>query len=312
MSSAQHVTSSPHPRPWEEKNPIVAGVLAFLIPGAGHIYQGRTIKGIIYCVSILGLFFWGQKLGEGMVVYGDITLTPPRVGPLSYVAQLGVGGFSLPAAFQNRRAKEPSNHSIKKLSAVFTAPFEGTLNPPEGTEPSRLAGTVRLEPAEGQFGPEVKGTFDGTLDGKPIKLELGGSNFELDRLVKAGTGRKLECGVVSGDGSGPRSRSIVGTVPRSLINSYGVTPDPGQLQDLNDRLGKAYELALVFTWIAGLLNFLAIWDCVNGPAYGFGDEHTSASDAKSKTAAAAGSPPPTDVKEEPNRVETAPVQKTPV
>lgn len=311
MSSASPVTSSPHPRPWEEKNPIIAGVLAFLIPGAGHLYQGRTIKGIIYCVSILGLFFWGQKLGEGMVVYGYINLTPPRVGPLSYVAQLGVGGLSLPAAFQNHRAKDPSNHAIKRLTAEFTSPFQGTLVPSEGTEPNQLVGTVRLVPAEGQFAPEVKGSFEGTLDGKPIKLDLGGSGFQLDPLVKAGSGRRLECSIADGDGAASRSRSIVGTVPRSLINSYGVTPDPSQIQGL-DRLGKAYELALVFTWIAGLLNFLAIWDCVNGPAYGFGDEHAAAGDAKSKSTAAAGSPPPPDSKDEPPRVETAPAQKTPV
>jgi hypothetical protein len=76
MSSVPPVSSSSHPRPWEDKNPWIAGVLAFLIPGAGHLYQGRTVKGIIYCVSILGLFFWGQKMGEGMVVYGDVTLSP--------------------------------------------------------------------------------------------------------------------------------------------------------------------------------------------------------------------------------------------
>jgi hypothetical protein len=306
MSSVPPVSSSSHPRPWEDKNPWIAGVLAFLIPGAGHLYQGRTVKGIIYCVSILGLFFWGQKMGEGMVVYGDVTLSPPRIGPLSYVAQLGVGGFSLPAAFQNKRAKEASNHSVRRLTAPFTAPFAGTLNPPEGTEPSQLVGTVRLDPAEGQFGPEVKGTFDGTLDGKPVKLELGGPRFELDRPIKAGSGRKLECGLSEGEGSNLRGRAIIGTVPRSLINSYGVTPDPAQIQDLNDSLGKTYELALVFTWIAGLLNFLAIWDC------GFGDEHTAAAETKSRAVAGAGPPPPAGTKEEPIRPEIAPVQKTPV
>jgi hypothetical protein len=65
---------------------------------------------------------------------------------------------------------------------------------------------------------------------------------------------------------------IVGSIPRSLLESYGVAPDQNQLQEVTGRLGKIHELALVFTWIAGLLNVLAIWDCVQGPAYGFGDE----------------------------------------
>lgn len=42
---------------------------------------------------------------------------------------------------------------------------------------------------------------------------------------------------------------------------------------MNRRLGgKRYEIALLFTWVAGLLNLLAIWDAYEGPAYGYGDE----------------------------------------
>ncbi|MFT5091852.1 MAG: hypothetical protein ACI93T_000671, partial [Porticoccaceae bacterium] len=39
-------------------------------------------------------------------------------------------------------------------------------------------------------------------------------------------------------------------------------------------------LALVYTWIAGLLNILAVWDALQGPAYGYGDEEPD-SDEKS-------------------------------
>lgn len=290
---------------------MVAGILAYLIPGAGHFYQGRTTKGLIYCLSILGLFLWGQKLGEGMVVYGEINLNPPRITPLSYVAQLGVGSLALPAAYQNQRAKLPANHTVRRLNAPFSAPFEGMLNPGDNGEPGVLIGTVRLEPSEGQFGPEVRGTFDGTLNGKPTKLELGGSKFELDRPVKAGLHRALECSVIDGESDSLKPRMIIGSVPRSWFNSYGVTPDPGQLQDVNDRLGKLYELAVVFTLIAGLLNFLAIWDCVNGPAYGFGDEHSSATMAKSSMPEM-GSLPPAGAKSEPPRAEPRSNPKSPV
>ena len=45
-------------------------------------------------------------------------------------------------------------------------------------------------------------------------------------------------------------------------------------------MGKFFELAKIFTWIAGLLNILAVWDAFEGPAYGYGDEEESTDEAK--------------------------------
>ena len=192
------VPSSPsqHPKPWEEKNPWISGLLAFLIPGAGHLYQGRTAKGLIYLCSILGLFVWGQKLGEGMVVYN----LPEKGGmlrnlTLSYAAHLGTGAVAMPALIQNQRASHPSNRIIRRLSRSLVAEFEGVLTPVEDSSAGRLIGTIRLESAEGSSGTEVRGSFEGTLDGKPTKLSLGGSRFELDPPIKAGFRRRLECGL---------------------------------------------------------------------------------------------------------------------
>ena len=322
MSSPSSFSTS-HPRPWEDKNPAVAGILAFLVPGAGHIYQGRTVKGLIYSFCILGLFFWGNKLGEGMVVYN----TPDRTAPwpirniaLSYAAQLGAGAAALPPLLQNRRAAN-DNPVIRKLTGPITAPFEGTLEPAESPESGLLVGTVKLEPLEGQFGVvDVHGTFEGTLDGKPVKLELGGSRFELDRRIKAGFRRRLDCSVIDPDAkSNSIPQWISGAIPRSFVDGYGAPPDPEQLQEINGRLGKIYELALVFTWIAGLLNILAIWDCVLGPAYGFGDEHLLAKDAASQSAQTSGTVPPPVAetahgtsKEDPPLAENRPAQRSPV
>jgi hypothetical protein len=49
-----------------------------------------------------------------------------------------------------------------------------------------------------------------------------------------------------------------------------------------------FELALVFTWIAGLLNILAVWDALEGPAYGYGDEEPEPSEGERKGATATG------------------------
>ena len=274
MSSPSPTQHPPHPKPWEEKNPWIAGLLAILIPGAGHFYQGRMLKAVIYSVSILGLFIWGQKLGEGMVVYN----LPDKGGvfrqvALSYAAQLGTGACAVPALIQNKRAGQPSNVVSRRLTRPLNADFVGRLTPFEQPDTGRLAGTVRLEPFEGDYGHEMRGTFSGQLDGQPVELKLGG-RFELDKPIKAGFRRKLECGVIDGDpAANVAGRVMDGTIPRSFVDAYGSPPDPEQLQEINGRLGKLYELALVFTWIAGLLNVLVIWDCLCGPAYGFGDEH---------------------------------------
>ena len=50
------------------KNRHLAALLAFLIPGAGHAYQGRYFKAVIYSVGILGLFFWGMAMADWKAV----------------------------------------------------------------------------------------------------------------------------------------------------------------------------------------------------------------------------------------------------
>lgn len=321
MSSPSSNQLPPHPRPWEEKNPFIAGLLAILIPGAGHFYQGRMLKAVIYSVSILGLFIWGQKLGEGMVVYN----LPDKGGvfrhvSLSYAAQLGTGAVAYPALLQNRRAERPENRELFQLTQPLTAEFVGRLTPSEQPDTGRLVGTVRLESIDGQFGKEVDGTFSGQLDGEPVELKLSG-RFKLDKPIKAGFRRKLECGVVDGDpGANRAGRVMVGTIPRSFLDAYGVPPEPAhagepaQLDEVQGRLGKLYELALVFTWIAGLLNVLAFFDCLFGPAYGFGDEHLEMLPAENSAAPAPHTETPRGGSPsiEPPRPESRPAPKAPV
>lgn len=259
-------------KPWEEHNVFASLVLAVLIPGLGHLYQGRTIKGLIYLFGILGLFLWGVVLGEGIVVYNLPERGATRQITLHYAAQLGAGAVSYPALWQTRRMAK-DNHAVRQLERPLSAKFSGHLiNMTSEKVEGHLIGTVKLEPTKGEYGAETAGVFTGTLEGKPIELPLEGS-FYLDPPIAAGFRRTLKCNVAAAteDGSSPGTM-ITGFIPRSLVNSYGVPPDPDQLQEVTGRLGKQHELALVFTWIAGLLNILAIWDCVQGPAYGFGDE----------------------------------------
>ena len=51
------------------KNRAMAAFLAYLLPGAGHYYQGRKQKAILFATCILSLFVVGFIIGKGRVVY---------------------------------------------------------------------------------------------------------------------------------------------------------------------------------------------------------------------------------------------------
>jgi hypothetical protein len=55
----------------------VAAFLSYLIPGLGQIYQGRTAKGIVFCLCVYGLFFYGMYVGSGSVTVNGTTYTIP-------------------------------------------------------------------------------------------------------------------------------------------------------------------------------------------------------------------------------------------
>jgi TM2 domain-containing membrane protein YozV len=92
------------------RDPVVAAVLAWLWPGAGHMYQGRYQKGTLFMVCILGAFFFGLILGDGKVVYASWSAKNPDARRWQYILQLGVGLPAMPAIVQQQqvsRGKDP-------------------------------------------------------------------------------------------------------------------------------------------------------------------------------------------------------------
>jgi hypothetical protein len=274
----------PRRKPWEEKNLFISGLLAYLIPGLGHFYQGRWFKGCVYSVCILSTYFLGLKLGEGAVVY-----SPPKARGNSalmlYIAQVGVGLPALPAVYQQRRAADPTNRALYELTQPLEADFTGDLltTGPGGTvHDGVLAGRLSLKPGGDGPIPVTRGTFVGTLNGAPIELDISGG-IELDRPIAAGYRRRLECSVARASDQHPQETKILrGAIPRPFQDGYCAPPDDEQIEDLNRRLGKVYDLAIACTLMAGLLNILAFWDAVDGPAYGFGDEPPPENPAEKK------------------------------
>src|SRR5947209_7462575 len=86
----------------EISHPYRAAFLAWLVPGLGHIYLGRTGKAILYATCILSLYFLGFALGEGKIVYWRWVnpLNNPEKFCLHYVGQFFVGLPALPALIQ--------------------------------------------------------------------------------------------------------------------------------------------------------------------------------------------------------------------
>ncbi|MFO0919388.1 MAG: DUF6677 family protein [Planctomycetaceae bacterium] len=294
MSSSSE--KSPHPKPWEEMNPILPGIMAFLIPGTGHLIQGRYFKGLIYLVCIHGAFFTGMCLGEGMTVHNKPVANAQgwRKISLSYAAQFPVGIWALPALIQPQRVESQfagvRNQLEKDKSEIPTeSSFRGVIEAAGSGSvdyQGPLVGTIRLDTQDAvMLNRDVHGEFIGTLNGEPFERKLSGG-FAIDKPIGASPRRELRIRMERSSEDHPNlDLMLQGSIPRPLWNWYEVPPDTDQLKAITGRLGKYYELALVFTWIAGLLNILVIWDCVKGPSLGFGDE--TPADGKSSSSGGA-------------------------
>jgi hypothetical protein len=66
----------PDPSPIDLKNPALAALLAWLIPGLGHWYQGRRAKSVLFFVCVMGLFVYGVYLGGDSKTYAAIDVYP--------------------------------------------------------------------------------------------------------------------------------------------------------------------------------------------------------------------------------------------
>jgi hypothetical protein len=131
----------------ELREPWLAALLAWLIPGAGHLYQGRTGKGLLFFLCIMGTFVFGMWIGEGKVVYASSPGDQPW--RWQFYCQAGVGLPVLPALLQKGR-REGRPHPI--LGNFMAPPAKGPLDLTDDFEhvskqPNELAlWTVKMHP----------------------------------------------------------------------------------------------------------------------------------------------------------------------
>jgi hypothetical protein len=102
------------------RDPALAAFWAWLIPGAGHWYQGRRSKAVLFFVCIMGTFVYGLYLGGGRVVYASWRPDDHR---LPYLCQIGVGVAAMPALVQAYRARS-GDHFFKQSKFMVPPDLE--------------------------------------------------------------------------------------------------------------------------------------------------------------------------------------------
>lgn len=266
------------------KQPLLAAVLGFLLPGLGHWYQGRRFKAAIFSLGILILFGWGQVLGEGQATYSRLVVRTSSESPqfsvkppasktsYGFWAQVLVGIPAFPALLQEARFNNADN-SVRFLDSEVSSDFVGALieTTRQGDIRTPVTGSLQLAPTLPEGSRTVTGEISvATADGGTASYRLGGE-IQLGRAVFGSPRRAIECRLVDDTGSFLSAR-IEGTIGRSFLNWYMAPLDSAELDRLHGSLSRQYDVAAVLTWIAGLLNLMAIWDAAQGPAYGYGDE----------------------------------------
>ena len=133
---------TPEPTPAVALPPRVysplAGVLSYLVPGLGQIYQGRLAKGVLFLVCLYGLFFYGLYLGSGQNVYIETPSEPGRAARdqrlfqvvldrARFYGQMWIGVAAWPAVWQYL-TYTPGEEEHKVLGKLERMPTVAELN----------------------------------------------------------------------------------------------------------------------------------------------------------------------------------------
>jgi hypothetical protein len=211
------------------RNPWIAGLLAWLIPGAGHFYQRRWAKAILFFVCLTGTFYYGIALGSSRTVYMPRTKYDPRTS-WSFLPQLAMGVHSFPAVLQCQ------------LVQTRRAPILGNYMAP----PVLLGDSVPEDWAREQWSKKEE---------NGVKPDFAEKDFIEDQRP----GYRKYAPENHGDSFYPAVLS------EPVFNEK----KPNQYSIWNSKLGFQYDLGVTFTQIAGLLNLLVIFDAACGPAFGY-------------------------------------------
>ena len=186
------------------KDQYLAALFAWMLPGAGHLYQKRYAKGFVFMVCILSIFVFGLGLTKGRCVYAT-----DSAGTLNYyyIGQFPVGLPALPAIVQSIKTSG-GNDPFFELCERFPADYKN----------SDLAFT------------------------------------KIDRSKAGETFEDL-----------PRERTLKDGLMAPPAGPY-FEGDKDTLAMWHQDYKHMFEIGVLYTFVAGLLNVLAIYDAFCGPA----------------------------------------------
>jgi uncharacterized protein DUF6677 len=206
----------------------LAAVLAWLLPGAGHIYQRRFGKGLLFMVCILATFYYGLSLGSSNVVYASFRKADGNIkqddSRYAYLCQVATGLPALPAIIQAKRMQNPNPK---------TPLWDGYMAPPV------------------LIGQEVTKDWAHRLIEKWPPRELGAPvPFERSDFLNL---------------DNPQVNFAEYNPERHKQGGLDFNSMPNELSVWHIHHGSMFDLGTVFTMIAGLLNVLVIFDAWGGP-----------------------------------------------
>jgi hypothetical protein len=124
--------------PQRDFSPL-AGLLSYLVPGLGQMVQGRLGKGLLFFLSLYGLFFFGEYLGDWRNVYiyentnaqrlaqnGKGRLLEAVADRARFFAQFWIGIAAWPAVVQHFTFNPEAPHPT--LGNYQRRPTEAELN----------------------------------------------------------------------------------------------------------------------------------------------------------------------------------------
>ena len=134
------------------KNRWLAAFLAWLCPGLGHFYQGRTAKGLIFFCTLtpllvaglwMGSYWGGEETHRLCFAKNAYFQWQPGSRRLYFVPQALNAAVAVPAVIQ---AKVVQNGSLPLWNGAFAPPALSTLQSQEGriVRPSLNAILLRL------------------------------------------------------------------------------------------------------------------------------------------------------------------------
>ncbi len=118
LPTASKTTIYADGEPLDLRNRELAAFLAWLIPGAGHYYQRRYLKSIIFFTSIMSTFVLGMLVSGNRCVYACWNKVDAR---WQYVLQAGVGLPAMPAAYQAYRISKGMPVGLRGFMAPPTS-----------------------------------------------------------------------------------------------------------------------------------------------------------------------------------------------